>query len=89
MHAKIMTLKIVNRSFGNVAQFIIRNNSNKSGFEDKIKRLNSGNACSHSVQNIFSRHLISKYVKIRIYETIILPVALHGCKTWSLTLMEG
>jgi hypothetical protein len=30
------------------------------------------------------------YLKIRIYEykTIILPVVLYGCKTWSLTLWE-
>jgi hypothetical protein len=28
-------------------------------------------------------------VKIRIYKTIILPVVLYGCKTWSLTLREG
>jgi hypothetical protein len=27
-------------------------------------------------------------VKIRIYKTIILPVVLHGCETWSLTLRE-
>jgi hypothetical protein len=26
--------------------------------------------------------------KIRIYKTIILPVVLHGCETWSLTLRE-
>ena len=25
-------------------------------------------------------------LKIRIYRTIILPVVLHGCETWSLTL---
>jgi hypothetical protein len=27
-------------------------------------------------------------LKIRIYKTIILPVVLYGCKTWSLTLRE-
>jgi hypothetical protein len=27
-------------------------------------------------------------VNIRIYKTIILPVVLHGCETWSLTLRE-
>jgi hypothetical protein len=27
-------------------------------------------------------------VKIRIYRTIILPVVLYGCETWSLTLRE-
>jgi hypothetical protein len=27
-------------------------------------------------------------VKIRIYKTVILPVVLYGCETWSLTLGE-
>jgi hypothetical protein len=27
-------------------------------------------------------------VKVRIYKTIILPVVLHGCETWSLTVRE-
>jgi hypothetical protein len=32
--------------------------------------------------------LLSKNLKIRIYKTIILPVVLYGCETWSLTLRE-
>jgi hypothetical protein len=32
--------------------------------------------------------LLSKNLKIRIYETIILPVVLHGNETWFLTLTE-
>jgi hypothetical protein len=32
--------------------------------------------------------LLSKNIRIRIYETIILPVILYGCETWSLTLRE-
>jgi hypothetical protein len=28
-------------------------------------------------------------VKVRIYKTIILPVVLYGCETWSLTVREG
>jgi hypothetical protein len=28
-------------------------------------------------------------VKVKIYTTIILPVVLHGCESWSLTLREG
>jgi hypothetical protein len=27
-------------------------------------------------------------VEIRIYKTIILPVVLYGCETWSLTLRQ-
>jgi hypothetical protein len=56
---------------------------------DEIKsRLNSGNACYHSVQNLLSSSLISKNLKIKIYKTVILPVVLYGCETWSLTLKE-
>jgi hypothetical protein len=41
-----------------------------------------------SIHNAASR-LLSKNLKIRIYKTIILPVVLYGCETWSsLTLRE-
>jgi hypothetical protein len=51
---------------------------------DEIKsRLNS---CYYSVQNLLSSRLISKNLKFKMYKTVILPVVLYGCKTWSLTL---
>jgi hypothetical protein len=31
---------------------------------------------------------MSKNIKIRIYKTIVLPVVLYGCETWSLILRE-
>jgi hypothetical protein len=52
---------------------------------EEIKK--SGNACYHSMQNLFCSSLLSKNIKIKIYRTIILPVR-YGCETWSLTLME-
>jgi hypothetical protein len=52
------------------------------------RRLNYGNVCYHSVQSLLSSRLLSKNLKIRIYKTIILPVVLYGCETWSLTLRE-
>jgi hypothetical protein len=42
----------------------------------------------HSVQNLLSSRLLSKNLKIKIYGTIIMPVVLFGCETWSLTLRE-
>jgi hypothetical protein len=51
-------------------------------------KLKSGNACYHSVQNLLSSSLLSTNVKIKIYRTIILPVVLYGCESWSLTLRE-
>jgi hypothetical protein len=32
--------------------------------------------------------MLSKHVKGRIYKTIILPVVLYGCETWSLTVRK-
>jgi hypothetical protein len=56
--------------------------------EEIKRRLNSGNACYHSVQNLLSSRLQSKNVKVRIYKTIILLVVLYRCETWSLTVRE-
>jgi len=40
------------------------------------------------VQNRLSSRLLSKNLKIKICRTIILPVVLYECETWSLTLRE-
>jgi hypothetical protein len=40
------------------------------------------------VQDLLSSSLLFKNIKIKIYRTIILPVVLYGCETWSLTLRE-
>jgi hypothetical protein len=63
--------------------------TNQNLIQEEIKRrLNSGNDCYHSVQTLLSSRLLSKNLKLRIYKTIILPVVLYGCETWSLTLRE-
>jgi len=40
------------------------------------------------MQKLLSSRLLSKNLKIKIYRTVILPVVLYGCETWSLTLRE-
>jgi hypothetical protein len=55
--------------------------------EEIKSRINSGNACYHSVQSLLSSRLLSKNVN-KQYKTIILPVVLYGYETWSLTLRE-
>jgi len=63
--------------------------TNQNSIAEEIKgRLRSGNACHHSVQNLLSSRLLSKNLEIKVYRTIILPVVLYGCETWSLTLRE-
>jgi hypothetical protein len=84
-------MKIANRSFENVSQFKYLGTTitNQNLIKDEInRRLNYDNACYHSVQNLLSSRLLSKNLKIIIYKTIILPVVLYGCETWSLTLRE-
>jgi hypothetical protein len=36
-----------------------------------LRTVNSGNACYHSAQNLLPSHLLSKYVKMRIYDTVM------------------
>jgi hypothetical protein len=71
-----------------VVLHIINRYNNIDGIQEEIeRRLNSGNACYHTVQSLLSSRLLSKNLKIRTNKTIILPVVLYGCD-WSLTLRE-
>jgi hypothetical protein len=84
-------MKIGKRFFENVAQFRYFGTTitNQNLIQVEIKRrLNSDNACYHSVQNFLSSCLLSKNIKIRMNKAIIWPVLLYGCKTWPLTLRE-
>jgi len=38
------------------------------------------------MHHILSARLLSKDVKIEICRTVIVPVVLYGCETWSVTL---
>jgi hypothetical protein len=40
------------------------------------------------VQSLLSSRLQSRNVKVKIYKTIMLPVVLFGCETWSVTSRE-
>jgi hypothetical protein len=84
-------MKTDNSSFERVEELeylgITLTNQNTIQEENK-SRLKSGNACYHLVQNLLSSSLVSKNIKIKIHRTLILPVVLFGCETWSLTWRE-
>jgi len=84
-------IKIDNSSFERVEEFryLETTITNQNYIQEEIKsRLKSGNACYNSVQNRLSSSSLSKNIKIKVDRTIILPVVVYGCETWSLTLRE-
>jgi hypothetical protein len=85
------SMEVVNRSFEDMAKFRYLGTTltNRKCMHEEIKsRLSLGNACYHLVQSLLSSHLLSRNIKVKIYETIILPVVLYGYETWSLILRE-
>jgi len=88
---RIHSMKIDNSSIERVEEFKYLGITlrNQNSIQEEIKsRLKLGNACYYSVQNLLSSRLLFKNLKIKIYRTIILPVVLYGCETWSLILRE-
>jgi hypothetical protein len=85
------SIKIDNSSFEIVEEFkyLGKTLTYQNSIQEEVQsRLNLGNTCYFSVQNLLSSRLLSKNLKIRIYRTIILPDVLYGCETCSLTLRE-
>jgi ubiquitin C-terminal hydrolase len=75
------SIKIGNRSFEALAKFKYLGTTltDQNGIQEEIKTgLNLGNVCYHSVQCLLSSRLLSRYVKVKVYKTIIMPVVLYG-----------
>ncbi|KAJ4441913.1 hypothetical protein ANN_11773 [Periplaneta americana] len=84
-------IKIGNLSFEEMEKFkyLGATVTNINDTREEIKhRINMGNACYYSVEKVLSSSLLSKNLKVRIYKTVILPVVLYGCESWTFTLRE-
>ncbi|KAJ4436270.1 hypothetical protein ANN_18901 [Periplaneta americana] len=84
------TIKIGDLSFKEVEKlkYLGATVTNINYTRKEIKqRINMGNAY-YSVEKLLSSSLLPKNLKVRIYKTVILPVVLYGCETWTLTLRE-
>jgi hypothetical protein len=72
-----------NKSFENIPKFIYSGmavtNQNCITKENQ-RRLNLGNDCYYSVQNLLSLCVLSKNLKIKLHSTTILPVVFMGWK---------
>jgi hypothetical protein len=64
-------IKIANRSFESVAEFkYLGTPTDQNCLQEDIKsRLNSGNACYHSVQSLLPSRLLSRNVKVNNIQT--------------------
>jgi hypothetical protein len=70
-------------------RYLGTNLTHQNSIQEEIKkRVKSGNASYHSLQDILSSSLLSQNLNTMIYIAVILSLVLYWYETWSLTLRE-
>jgi hypothetical protein len=64
---------------------IIDDDDDDDDMSEISHRINMGNTCYYGMRNILRSRLLKKDTKCKIYKTLIRPVVLYGCESWTLT----
>jgi hypothetical protein len=70
-----------------VAQSIVKHYTDKSKFHSRRNKLRAQEIRGLLATKL-SSHLLSEIVKNETHKTIIFPIVLYRCETWSLALRE-
>ena len=57
--------------------------------EEEIKtRIAQGNRSFYALKHLFKSSILSRATKLGLYKTIVRPIVMYGCETWSLTTKQ-
>jgi len=77
---KVMSFESV-QSFKDLGSTVNQNNT----IEEEIKeRLTAGNRAYYANQKMFQSKLLSRKSKLKLYWTLIPPIAVYACEKWVL-----
>lgn len=57
-----------------------------SDIGEEIKmRITQGSRSFYALKHLFKSSLVSRATKLRLYKTVVRPIVMYGCETWSMT----
>jgi len=69
------------KKFKYLGTLVIQNNE----IQKEIRaRIHASNRCYFGLNKLFKSKMLSKNLKVHLYRTLIPPVVMYGCETWTL-----